>query len=240
MRRFLIVLALVACSRERHVADIVFVNGHIITVDSADRVAQAVAVKDGRIFAVGTTAAIDSLVGASTERVDLGGLTMTPGLLDAHAHFANGAVDRLYVLDLSYPNVTSIRGVLDSVAARVAALPKGSWVIGRGWDEGKLAERRLIQAADLDRVSPDHPVWLTQTMGHYGVANSAALRLAQIGRDTKDPPGWDDRPGPRTARPQACSRNQHRGSLGVSSPTKPPSKSRRGSATWPRRSTPKG
>lgn len=189
MRHVLIVLALVACSRPRDVADIVFVNGHIITVDSADRVAQAVAVKDGRIFAVGTTAAIDSLAGPTTERVDLGGLTMTPGLLDAHAHFANGGVDRLYVLDLSYPNVTSIQGVLDSVAARVASLPKGSWVVGRGWDEGKFAERRLIQASDLDRVSPDHPVWLTQTMGHYGVANSAALRLAQIGRDSKDPSG---------------------------------------------------
>lgn len=126
MRHFLIVLALVACSRQRDAADIVFVNGHIITVDSTDRVAQAVAVMDGRILAVGTTAAIDSLAGPSTERVDLGGLTMTPGLLDAHAHFANGGVDRLYVLDLSYPKVTSIRDVLDSVAGRVASLSKGS------------------------------------------------------------------------------------------------------------------
>lgn len=181
-------LAIVACRRSSEQADIVFVNGNVITVDSADRVAQAVAIKPGRILAVGTTAAIDSLAGPSTERIDLGGLTMTPGLLDAHAHFASGAVDRLYVLDLSYPRVKSIADVLDSVAMRIAPLPKSSWLVGQGWDEGKFAERRLIRAADLDRVSPDHPVWLSQTMGHYGVANSAALRLAQVTRDTKDPP----------------------------------------------------
>lgn len=188
-RALLIVLAFVACSRQRDVADIVFVNGTIITVDSTDRVAQAVAVKGDRILAVGTTAAIDSLAGPSTPRIDLSGLTMTPGLLDAHAHFASGGVDRLYVLDLSYPRVKSIRDVQDSVAARVAKLPKGSWLVGQGWDEGKFAERRLIQATDLDNVSPDHPVWLTQTMGHYGVGNSAALHLAEVGRETKDPPG---------------------------------------------------
>ncbi len=198
-RTVLIVLALVSCARQRDVADIVFVNGNIITVDSADRVAQAVAVKGDRILAVGTTAAIDSLAGPSTQRVDLGGLTMTPGLLDAHAHFASGAVDRLYVLDLSYPRVKSIRDVQDSVAARIAKLPKGSWLIGQGWDEGKFTERRLLQAADLDKVAPDHPVWLTQTMGHYGVGNSAALKLAEVSRDTKDPPGGTiDRAGDGT------------------------------------------
>ncbi len=181
--------ALVACSAPADHADLIFHNGNIITVDSADRVAQAVAVRDGRILAVGTDAAIDSLAGPSTERIDLAGMTMTPGLLDAHAHFAGGGVDRLYVLDLSYPKVRSIRDVLDSVSARVAALPKGTWLVGRGWDEGKLAERRLITAADLDRVAPDHPVWLSQTMGHYGVANGAALRLAGIARGTGDPPG---------------------------------------------------
>jgi predicted amidohydrolase YtcJ len=114
---------------------------------------------------------------------------MTPGLLDAHAHFAAAGVDRLFVLDLSYPKVTSIQDVLDSVAVRVAQLPEGSWIYGRGWDEGKFSERRLITAGDLDRVAPKHPVWLSQTMGHYGVANIAALSLAKIDRATKEPPG---------------------------------------------------
>ena len=64
----------------------------------------------------------------------------------------------------------------------------GEWVRGRGWDEGKLAERRYITAADLDTVAPNNPVWLTQTTGHYGVANTYALKMAEVRRDTKDPP----------------------------------------------------
>ena len=64
----------------------------------------------------------------------------------------------------------------------------GEWVEGAGWDEGKLAERRYVTAADLDAVAPDNPVWLEHTTGHYGVANSAALRLAGVERETKDPP----------------------------------------------------
>jgi hypothetical protein len=78
--------------------------------------------------------------------------------------------------------------VLQRVADRVKNARPGEWVQGRGWDEGKLAERRYVTAADLDKVSPDNPVWLTQTTGHYGVANSAALRLAGVERETKDPP----------------------------------------------------
>ncbi len=71
-------------------------------------------------------------------------------------------------------------------SARVAA---DAWVFGTRWDEGKLAERRVITASDLDEATAGHPVWLSQTMGHYGVANSVALKLANIGRDTPDPAG---------------------------------------------------
>jgi hypothetical protein len=178
-----------ACGLGREQADLVLVNGTVLTVDSTDRVAAAVAVRGPRIIAVGTTAEIEALAGPNTERIDLNGQTVTPGLLDAHAHFANGGADRLLLLDLSYPRVRSITEVQDSVRARVSAAAPGTWIEGRGWDEGKFTERRLLTAADLDSVSRDHPVWLSQTMGHYGVANSAALRLAGIDATTKDPPG---------------------------------------------------
>ncbi len=168
-------------------ADLILVNGRVITVDANDRVAQAVAVKDGRIIAVGTTADITRLAGPSTRRIDLHGLTATPGLLDAHAHFSAASVDRMYVLDLSYPRVKSIRDVKETIAARVRRAKPGEWIEGAGWDEGKLDERRYITAADLDAVAPDNPVWLSQTMGHYGVANSAALRMAGISAATQDP-----------------------------------------------------
>src|SRR4030095_6450231 len=91
-------------------------------------------------------------------------------------------------LDLSYPNVKSIPDVAAAVRSKVASAVKGAWIQGRGGDKGKLAERRVITAKDLDAASPDNPVVLIQTTGHYIVANSAALRLAGITKETRDPP----------------------------------------------------
>lgn len=170
-------------------ADIVLLNGHVITMDAQDRRAEAVAVRNGRILAVGTNTEIEALAGPGTDRIDLAGATATPGLLDAHAHFAMGAVDRLYQVDLAYPNVQSIAEIVATVAERVEQLEPGEWVRGRGWDEGKLEELRYVYAADLDSISPENPVWLTHTMGHYGAANSLALELAGIRRGTPDPVG---------------------------------------------------
>jgi predicted amidohydrolase YtcJ len=170
-------------------ADIILVNGRVLTVDASDRVAQAVAISGNRIIAVGSTAEVERTAGPTTRRVDLQGHTVTPGLLDAHAHFSGGGADRLYVVDLSYPDVKSIADVAGAIRAKIASSAHGAWIQGRGWDEGKLAERRLISAKDLDAVSPENPVFLTQTTGHYGVANSVALRLAGITKDTRDTPG---------------------------------------------------
>ena len=169
--------------------DRILVNGKIITVDARDSVAEALAIRDGRITAVGGNAAIEALAGPDTERVELAGRTVTPGLLDAHLHLSSGGLLRLTQADLSFPLVKSVADVIALVEQRSAAAAPGEWLLGRGWDEGKLAERRYILAADLDPVSGDHPAWLTHTMGHYGTANSAALRLAGITRDTPDPPG---------------------------------------------------
>lgn len=170
-------------------ADLVLLNGNVITVDAEDRIARAVAVRDGKIAAVGTDRDVEAFVGPGTSRIDLNGRTVTPGLLDAHGHFWSSGADRLYVVDLSYPNVTSIGDVVAVVAGQVAKLQPGEWVQGRGWDEGKLEELRYIRAADLDSVSPGNPVWLTHTMGHYGVANSLALEMADITAGTADPEG---------------------------------------------------
>lgn len=185
-----VVLALGACrvAVDETTPDLVLVDGTVITVDPSDTIAEALAIRGERIVAVGTTAEIESLAGPRTRRIELAGRSVTPGLLDAHAHFSPGVFNRLDVLDLSYPGTKSIEDVERAVAERVREAAPGSWIQGRGWDEGKLAERRLITARDLDAVAPDHPVWLGQTMGHYGVANSAALRLAKIDRTTPDPP----------------------------------------------------
>ncbi len=169
-------------------ADIVLYHGTVLTVDATDRVAQAVAIAGQRIVAVGSDAEVLRLVGPKTRRIDLMGRTVTPGLLDAHAHFANGGADRLFVVNVGYPDVKSIGDMVARVALTARKAAAHAWVEGRGWDEGKLSDKRLPTARDLDPVSPDNPVWLEQTTGHYGVANSAALALAGITKETRDPP----------------------------------------------------
>jgi predicted amidohydrolase YtcJ len=166
-------------------ADLALINGKILTVDATDSIAQAVAIGGGRIVAVGTTADVRARIGSSTQVIDLRGRTATPGLIDTHVHFSE--VDALFSVDLSDVSVTRMDDVLKRVSDHVARLKPGEWVRGRGWDEGKLAERRYITAADLDKVAPNNPVWLTQTTGHYGVANSYALKMAEVRKDTKDP-----------------------------------------------------
>jgi len=167
-------------------ADLALINGKVLTVDADDTIAQALAVTGGAIAAVGTTDQIRERIGPNTRVVDLRGRTATPGLIDAHVHFSAAAA--MYTIDLSDPSITRMSDILARVGERVRRAKPGEWIEGRGWDEGKLAERRYVTAADLDKVSPDNPVWLTHTTGHYGVANSAALRIAGVERQTKDPP----------------------------------------------------
>ena len=168
--------------------DTALINGKIITVDPSDTIAEAVAFEDDKIIAVGSNKEIQKMIGSKTQIVDLKGLTATPGLIDSHCHFS-ARVMRLYNLDLNYPEVKSISDVKKKVIEKVKTLKPGEWVRGLGWDEGKMEELRYIYASDLDSVSPNNPVWLKHTMGHYGTANSYTLKLANITKDTPDPPG---------------------------------------------------
>ena len=167
--------------------DLVLIHGHILTVDAKDSVAQAIAIRGGAIVKVGTDAEVlDFESKAHGLRViDLQGHTVTPGLIDTHAHIAEGGVSELYSVQLS--DATSIKEIVSRVKAKVAMVKPGEWVTGLGWDEGKLAEHRYVTAADLDAVSPKNPVWLLHTTGHYGVANSTALKMANISSKTPDP-----------------------------------------------------
>ena len=165
--------------------ELILFHGQILTVDARDSVVEALAVRDGKIIAVGTDREILGLAGPLTRRLDLHGRTATPGLIDSHAHIAEAGVDELYHVRLS--DAAAVADVVQRVEAGIAKLKPGDWLQGAGWDEGKLAERRYVTAADLDRVSPHNPVWLEHTTGHYGVANSAALRLANIDAASKDP-----------------------------------------------------
>ena len=170
-------------------ADLVLLNGKVITVDAGDHVAQAVAIAGGKIIAVGTNAEVTKYAGPGTRRIDLLGRTVTPGLLDAHAHFNWGGAERLYSLNLAYPETKNIPQVVAKLAAQVKKVAPGEFIQGVEWDDGKLEERRKLTAKDLDPVTPNNPVYLNHATGHFGVANSLALKLANVTKDTKDPPG---------------------------------------------------
>jgi predicted amidohydrolase YtcJ len=165
--------------------DLILINGKIITVDTSDSIAQALAIHDGKIAAVGSNEEIRKLAPKNARVIDLHGRTATPGLIDSHCHFDETSA--IYGVELS--KITKISEAVDLIRHKVATQKPGEWITGSGWDEGKLAESRYITAADLDKVAPNHPVWLAHTTGHYGAANSFALRLAKISPETKDPKG---------------------------------------------------
>ena len=164
--------------------DLILLNGRIHTIDDENPSATAVAIKDGRFIIVGNDEEIRALAGAKTASEDLDGATVVPGLIDAHNHMqATGRMLR----EVQLFDTRSIPEIVARVAARVAETPPGDWVVGRGWDESLLAERRHPTRRDLDAVSPDNPVVIHRVWNKL-VCNSAALRAAEIDRQTPDPP----------------------------------------------------
>jgi predicted amidohydrolase YtcJ len=185
----LLLLAAVACARPAaDPADLVLHNGNIYTVVEARPRAQAVAIRDGLIAYVGSNASVRRHIGPGTEVVDLEGATVVPGLADAHVHIS-GIGNREMTLNLE--GTRSLEEFLGRVAERVAQARPGEWVTGRGWIETPWEPRRFPTRHDLDRVAPDNPVSLTRADGHASVANSAALRIAGITRNTEPPFGGD-------------------------------------------------
>lgn len=183
--------------------DTIWLNGTIVTMEG-DQTAQAVAVLDDNIVAVGTDAEVGPLAGSQTRVVDLQGRTMTPGFYAAHDHFPGSGRVAVTQVDLNSPPIGAIENMDELVAAlgdRARDLPEGQWISGRGYDDTLLVEQRHPTRADLDRASTTHPIYISHTSGHLGVANSLALELAGITRNTPNPEGGVVRKDPDTGEP---------------------------------------
>ncbi|MEW6092991.1 MAG: amidohydrolase family protein, partial [Chloroflexota bacterium] len=165
-------------------ADLILVNGNVVIMDNARTTAQAVAITGDKILATGSDEAIRALALAQTQVIDLGGRTVTPGLIDAHCHLsACGLLGTAY-LDVSWPAINTIEQLQEKVAEKVAQTPAGEWIVGAGW---VTFGGRYPNKHDLDPVSPNHPVMLINMGGHMAVVNSLALEMAGVTADTPDP-----------------------------------------------------
>ena len=167
-------------------ADIVFVNGNVYTVNEKQPRAEAIAVKGDRIVFVGSNANAKRFQGGGTRVIDLHGETVVPGMTDAHYHFI-GVGQR--EMNLNLEGLTNLEDFLAKVKERVDRAKPGEWVTGRGWIETFWKPPVFPTRWDLDKISPNNPVFLTRADGHGAVANSAALKIGGVTKDLKDPFG---------------------------------------------------
>ncbi|MBP1986665.1 amidohydrolase [Halolamina salifodinae] len=178
-------------------ADTVLVDGEVLTVDEQFSIAEAVAVRDGRVLDMGTTAQIRDLAGPETEEIDLDGRTVIPGLIDSHCHLRQVGMDLERV---TFHDAREIDDVLAAVGDAADETPDGEWVQASwGWHESQLAEDRLPTRTELDGVAPDNPVFIPRG-GHVAVLNSAAFDRVGIDEDTPDPDGGTIVRDPETGR----------------------------------------
>ena len=176
-------------------ADTIYLNGTILTINDALPTAEAVAVKDGKILAVGPEVEVLKTVGESTKKINLAGKTMLPGFVDSHGHtyiigLQATTANLLPPPDGAGKDIASLQALLiDWAANNEAAVNKVGWIAGFGYDDSQLTEQRHPTRDDLDKVSKDLPVIIIHQSGHLGVANSKALDIAGVTAETKNPKG---------------------------------------------------
>lgn len=192
----------VGAAAAQEMADTIYTGGPILTIDDASPTAEAVAVKDGRILAVGALSDVSAHRGDGTQVFDLDGRTMLPGFVDSHGHVVMGGLQALSANLLAPPDgeVTDIARLQDTLRAWAAdnaeIVKQVKMIIGFGYDNAQLAELRHPTREDLDAVSTEYPVVIVHQSGHLGVANSKALETAGIDASTENPAGGVIRRGP--------------------------------------------
>lgn len=173
-------------------ADKIFYNGEIVTMDFGLNTVNALAVSGDRIIATGNDADMDVCKGPRTQMIDLGGKTVFPGFIDAHGHFLFNAFFRTRAVDLNSPpvgNVTCMDDILNALKEKAENTPEGELVIGFGYDDTSLKEKRHPLRSDLDKVSTTHPIYVVHMSGHVFVANSNLIDKHGLTRSTPQPSG---------------------------------------------------
>ncbi len=169
-------------------ADLILVNGNVRPMAGNSSGVTAVAVKGNRVVAIGSDASIRPLAGSATKVIDLKGKTVIPGFNDAHVHFLETG-QQLSSVDLRTAKTPA--EFVERIKAFAAKLPKGRWILGGKWDHENWTPNDLPTAAMIDAVTPDNPVFIDRLDGHMALANSAALKLAGVNKDTKEVPGGE-------------------------------------------------
>ena len=211
------------CSYFRESADLMLINGSIYTLDEAKPRAEAVAIRGDRIVFVGSNGEAAPYRGPETEVIDLAGKTAVPGFADSHAHLSGiGARE----MDLNLEAAASLSDLLAAVEERAGRSEPGEWIVGRGWIEGQWDPPVFPTRWDLDKVSPQNPVWLVRADGHGGVANSLALRVIGVRKGVKDPPGGRILRHPATGEPTGMLIDRAQSIIGRFLPVETPERNR--------------
>lgn len=162
------------------IADVVIRNGRVLTVNSNNEIAEALAIKGNKILAVGSNEEMNVLINESTKIVDAQGKTIMPGFIDAHIHFGMYGLLDHGILDVSYPKVKSIEEIKKMIEAETKKKKEGEWIKLQGYDHNKLLEKRHPKKEDFDEVAPKNPVQCTRCCAHMGVYNSLALNMGGV------------------------------------------------------------
>ncbi|MGA2586946.1 MAG: amidohydrolase [Candidatus Aminicenantales bacterium] len=184
----LMMVALVSCGGGVPMADKILVNGKIWTVDPGRPWAEAVAVRDHKILAVGTTFDIRKTAGRTTEIIDLKNAFVLPGFIDSHVHFINGGRS---LTSVQLREARSKEEFVQRIAAKARDLPKGEWILNGEWDHTQFDPVELPRREWIDAVTPDHPVCVNRLDGHMILANSLALKLGGVTKNTPVPAGGE-------------------------------------------------
>jgi predicted amidohydrolase YtcJ len=166
--------------------DLIIINAAVHTMDPARPIAEAVAIVGNRIAAVGSTADIRPLAGPGTRVIDAAGKLVVPGFNDAHVHFLMGGFS---LANVDLRDAGSPQEMAKRLSDYARKLPKGRWILGGDWDHERWPGAPLPKKEMIDAATPDNPVWVNRLDGHMALANSLALKLAGVARETNDPPG---------------------------------------------------